>query len=225
MKTFREIHDRALARKGEETLNAQLPKAIDPTAIAAHTDDRWLAAMTKRVFSAGFVWRVIDAKWAGFEAAFMGFDPIKLIMMPGPDVEALAQDARIVRNRQKINATFENAQFVLDVAEEHGSFGAFIAAWPDDDLVGLWALLKTRGARLGGDTGARLLRQMGKPSFILSRDVIAALVDADVIEKKPTSKTAQRAVQAAFNTWQAESGLNHSQMSVVLAHSIDAPKR
>jgi hypothetical protein len=42
------------------------------------------------------------------------------------------------------------------------------------------------------------------------------------VTKKPTSKTALKAVQAAFNTWQAESGLNHSQMSMILALSIDA---
>jgi 3-methyladenine DNA glycosylase Tag len=190
--------------------------------VAAQPDDRWLSMMTRLVFSAGFVWRVIEAKWPGFEAAFQGFDPITLAMLPGPDVDALGEDARIVRNRQKINATFENAQFVLDVAQTHGSFGAFVAQWPEDDIVSLWAVLKKRGARLGGDTGPRLLRWMGKPSFILSRDVVAALVDAGVVTKKPTSKTALKAVQAAFNTWQAESGLNHSQMSMILALSIDA---
>lgn len=222
MKTFREIHDRALARKGEAELNARLPTSKTPADIAAQPDDRWLSMMTRLVFSAGFVWRVIEAKWPGFEAAFYGFDPVKLAMLPGPEADALAQDTRIVRNGQKIGATFDNAQFVLDIAEQHGSFGAFVAAWPTDDIVGLWAALKKRGARLGGDTGPRLLRRMGKPSFILSRDVVAALVDAGVVAKKPTSKTALRATQAAFNAWQAESGLDHSQMSVILAHSIDA---
>lgn len=225
MKTFREIHHRALARKGEAELNARLPIALTPGDIAAQPDDRWLAAMARRVFSANFVWRIIDAKWPGFEAAFLGFDPIKLVMMSGPEVEALAHDPRIVRNRQRIDATMHNAQFVLDVAEEYGSFGAFIAAWPGDDLVGLCAVLKRRGARLGGDSGPRMLRQMGKPAFILTRDVVAALVDAGVIKRKPTSKGALRAVQAAFNTWQAESGLDFSQMSVILGLSIDAPPR
>lgn len=224
MKTFREIHDRALARKGEADLNARLPKPATRAQLVNAADDRWVSAMAQRVFSAGFVWRVIEAKWPGFEAAFLGFDPIKLVMLPAPDIEALAQDTRIVRNRQKINATLANAQFVLDIAEKYGSFGEFIAAWPDDDVIGLWALLKRRGARLGGDTGPRLLRQMGKPSFILTRDVTAALIDAGVIKKKPTSKGALKAVQAAFNTWRAECGLDHSQMSVVLAHSIDAPR-
>lgn len=221
---FRAIHDRALARKGEAALAARLPAARRPAEIAAQPDDRWLSAMTRCVFSAGFVWQIIDAKWPGFEAAFHGFDPIALVTLQPTAIEALAQDARIVRNRQKINATLHNAAFVLDVAEQHGSFGRFVAEWPDDDLVGLLAVLKRRGSRLGGRSGPRALRLMGKPAFILTRDVVGALIHAGVIEKSPTSKGALRAVQAAFNRWGEESGLDHAQMSVILALSFDAPK-
>lgn len=224
MKTFREIHDRALARKGEAALNARLPATRTAAEIVAQPDDRWLSAMTRCVFSAGFVWKIIEAKWPGFEAAFHGFDPFKLITLDAGAVEALSQDTRIVRNRQKIDATLHNAHFVLEICEEHGSFGRFVADWPDDDLVGLLDVLKKRGKRLGGDSGPRMLRMLGKPAFILSRDVVAALVDAGVVAKKPTSKTALRAVQGAFNRWGAESGLSLSQMSVILGLSIDAPK-
>ena len=39
--------------------------------------------MTKRVFSAGFAWSVIEAKWPGFEAAFLSFDPSAAVI-PSP---------------------------------------------------------------------------------------------------------------------------------------------
>jgi 3-methyladenine DNA glycosylase Tag len=78
MRSFAEIYARAAERKGGaaalEAMIAEWPPK--PTAeLAAIPDHRWLAEMTRGVFRAGFNWRVIDAKWPGFEAAFHGFDP------------------------------------------------------------------------------------------------------------------------------------------------------
>ena len=50
-----------------------------------------LAEMTKRVFCAGFAWSVIDAKWQGFEDAFLGFQPAKLAFKPDEYWERLVQ--------------------------------------------------------------------------------------------------------------------------------------
>ena len=57
-------------------------------ALAQTPDDRILADLTKRVFSAGFVWSVIEAKWPGFEAAFLGFMPKRLLAQPDEFWEA-----------------------------------------------------------------------------------------------------------------------------------------
>src|SRR3546814_7122374 len=43
----------------------------------------------------------------------------------------------IVRNPQKIRSVRDNAQFVMDIATEHGSFGKLLATWPADDQIGL----------------------------------------------------------------------------------------
>ena len=93
--------------------------------------------MAKRIFSAGFVWSVIEKKWPGFEAAFLGFEPARLLLQPDEFWEGLAGDKRIVRNPQKIMAVRDNARFVADIAREHGSFGKFLAQWPVSDQVGL----------------------------------------------------------------------------------------
>ena len=50
-----------------------MPPKPDPKALAALKDDRVLAEMTKRAFSAGFAWSVIELKRPGFEEAFFGF--------------------------------------------------------------------------------------------------------------------------------------------------------
>jgi 3-methyladenine DNA glycosylase Tag len=79
----------------------------------------------------------------------------------------------------------------------------------------MWGFLIT-----STNTASYALRFSGVPSFILSKDVTAALVHAGIIDKPATSKTAKKAVQAAFNAWRDESGQDLSYISRVLAHSI-----
>ena len=176
--------------------------------------------MTKCVFRSGFVWQIIEAKWPGFEAAFDGFDVSGCAMLSDEDLERLASDERIVRNARKIQSVRGNALFVRDVREEHGSFGAFLAAWPHEEFVGLWDQLKTRGDRLGGQTGRFFLRFVGWDTPVLSEDVVKALIGQGVIEKAPTSKKALAAVQDAFNVWHEESGRSFSQISRTLSATI-----
>ena len=79
-----------------------------------------------------------------------------------------ARDERIVRNGKKIASVRGNAQYVREVRAEHGGFGHYLAAWPADDVVGLWDELKRRGQRLGGNSGPFFLRFVGKDTFMLS---------------------------------------------------------
>lgn len=223
MAPFQTIYERAAARKGgqaalEALLAEHLPK---PAAeLAATPDHRWLAQMTRCVFQAGFAWKVIDAKWEGFENAFHRFDPPLNAAMSEDEFDAHLKNAAIVRNAQKILSVRNNARFLVDLAAEHGSAAAFFAAWPDSDFVGLLEVMKKRAARLSGETAMRLFRWMGKPAFITSRDVTAALIDAGVVDKAPTGKRELAAVQAAFNAWSAETGRDLSSLSRVLALSI-----
>src|SRR5436309_15612668 len=79
MRSFKTIRVRAAKRKGgDAALVALLPKVADASASAKLTDDRALSQMAKRTFSAGFVWNVVESKWSGFEAAFLGFEPKRL---------------------------------------------------------------------------------------------------------------------------------------------------
>jgi 3-methyladenine DNA glycosylase Tag len=222
MPSFKAVRARAAKRKGgEKALEELLPKLAGPKALASLKDDRALAEMTKRVFSAGFVWSVIESKWPGFEAAFLKFDPKRLLHQPDEFWEKLASDARIVRNPQKIVAVRRNAQFVADTAREHGSFGRFLAQWPADDQVGLLEVLAKRGARLGGKTGQYFLRFVGRDSFILSSDVVACLRDAGLdIAENPTSRRDLKKVQDQFNAWARETDLPLTHLSRICAMSV-----
>ena len=222
MTPFKTIRARAAKRKGgEAALDALLPKVAGRKTLAKLGDDRVLAEMTKRVFSAGFVWSVIEAKWPGFEKAFLGFAPKRLLSQPDEFWEKLASDQRIVRNPQKIMAVRTNAGFVADIAREHGSFGRFLAEWPADDQVGLLELLGKRGARLGGRSGQYFLRFIGKDCFVTSTDAVACLRDAGLdIAESPSSKKDLRKIQDQFNAWAGETGLPYTHLSRICAMSI-----
>lgn len=222
MTAFAEIHERAIQRKGgEAALNALLPKPPAPDALKQLTDDRVLAEMTKRVFSAGFAWSVIEAKWAGFEDVFLGFDPALLATQSDAFWDACLSDTRIVRNGAKIMSVQHNAYFVMSITAEHGSFGQFLAAWPSSDEIGLLDLLVKRGNRLGGNSGQMLLRFLGWDGFVLSRDVVACLRASGLdIAPDPKSKGDLTKIQAQFNAWAEETGLSYTILSRICALSI-----
>jgi 3-methyladenine DNA glycosylase Tag len=207
MDAFDKIYQRAARSKGgESALEALLGNPQKKVNLAKLNDSDVLAEMTACVFRAGFVWKIITAKWPGFEKAFNEFDVTHCAMLADEELEVLQQNTDIVRHGTKIRSVRENAQFMLDIRHEHGSFGKFLASWPEDDFVQMWLLLKKRGARLGGQSGRYFLRFIGFETPLLSRDVVAALVGAGVVEKEPTSQKALLLTQDAFNEWREQSG-------------------
>jgi 3-methyladenine DNA glycosylase Tag len=222
MTSFKTIRSRAEKRKGgPAALKKLLPEEPDKKALTKLTDDRALAEMTQRVFSAGFAWSVIESKWDGFETAFLGFQPKKLIAQSDDFWHDLTRDQRIVRNGAKIMSVHDNAQFVLDTAAKHGSFGKFLANWPSSDQIGLLDLLNKRGSRLGGNTGQMFLRFIGWDGFVTSKDVVACLRDAGLdIAEEVKSKGDLAKVQAQFNAWADETGLPYAHLSRICALSI-----
>lgn len=224
MRSFAEIEDLAATNKGgagalADLLATQEPPR-SPDALRALGDDRWLAMFTRCIFQAGFNWKVIDAKWSGFEEAFGGFDVARLAFLPDEDFDALLKDTRIVRNGAKIRSVQHNARFLKVLAAEHGSASAFFADYPVTDQIGLLDILKKRGSRLGGNTGQYALRFIGKESFLLSADVVKALIRENVIDSDRLSKKNLAAIQATFNDWKATSGRSLNEISRILAFSV-----
>jgi 3-methyladenine DNA glycosylase Tag len=224
MERFDSIYQRACERHGgEKALSKLMPKPRSARSIASTGDDRYLSEMTRCVFQAGFVYRVVNHKWDGFEDVFFGFPPEKIVMLSPDQLELFGQNKRIIRNMQKIIAVQHNAQFVLDVCREHGSFGRFISRWPEQELIDLFAYMKKHGSRLGGMTGQRFLRNMGKDTFILTGDVIRALQRAGAdITAMPNTQWEHKLIQQVFNGWHDESGKPYSHLSRICACSIES---
>jgi len=221
MKHFSKLYELAARRKGgEAALEALIPRPKSAAALARVPDDRWLSGMAKAVFRAGFNWKVVENKWDGTEAAFNGFDPHAVAFMSDDDLDVLVKDERIIRHWKKLKAIRSNAQFVVDLAAEHGSAAKYFAHYPSSEYIGLLDALKKRASFLGGTTGQYFLREMGKDSFVLSRDVIAALKREKVFDGTPTSKSSRAAIQAAFNQWVEDGGKTLTRVSRVLAFTV-----
>ncbi|MBU2883174.1 DNA-3-methyladenine glycosylase I [Psychrosphaera sp. B3R10] len=221
LEPFDRILARAIERKGSKEIVMDMAGDIfDADEIASLSDDRWLAAFTKQVFQSGFVWRVVEQKWSGFEEVFFNFDIEKMLMMSDEMWEQKCKDERIIRNGNKVMTIKANAQMIYEVSAEHGSFGKFIANWPCDDIIGLWQFLKKHGARLGGNTGPYALRFMGKDGFLISRDNEAYFRAYKLVDGGISSKKSQTVIQQCFNAWHESTGLTYKQLSRILSFSV-----
>ncbi|KTF13991.1 DNA-3-methyladenine glycosylase I [Pseudoalteromonas sp. H105] len=221
MEKFQDIYQRAAQRKGGKAMLQQLlHPPLAASQLKSLPDDAWLEEFTRKVFQSGFYWSVINNKWPGFREVFWDFSVEKLLMMPPDMLEQKASDERIVRNFKKVQTIAENAYMIHDVASEHGTFSAFIANWPTEDIIGLWAYLKKKGARLGGNTGPYALRTLGKDTFLLSRDVESYLRAHKIIDGGLQTKKSLVAAQAFFNELQRQSGLSLQELSLIVAYSV-----
>ena len=222
MQDYKWLNEYCLNRFGsQKALEARLPTAKSPAQLRKISADRYLSTMALRVFRAGLKHSLVDSKWPAFEEVFFGFDPEKIVLVGAERLERLMQDTRIIRHFGKLKSVPRNAQMILDVTMEHGSFGDFIADWPVEDITGLWQYIAKHGNQMGGLSAPRFLRMIGKDTFIPSWDVVAALNAQEIVDKVPSSKRDQAAVQAAFNQWHAESGRPMCQLSAMLAFTVN----
>ena len=222
MTSFSEILSTAERRSGgAEALAAHLPQPKTADELRAVPDDRYLSLLCLRIFRAGLKHSLVDAKWPAFEEAFHGFEPRRVRAMSDEDLERLMSDRRLIRHGGKIQAVHKNAAVFCDLAEEKGGFGAYLAAWDGADVVGLWHDMARCLAMAGGNSGPYFLRMAGKDTFVLTGDVSRGLVHWGALGQEPKGKTGARKAQEAFNAWAEETGRPLSQLSMILARSVD----
>lgn len=99
----------------------EAPQQIKPAKLADY-----LEVLSKAVFEAGMNWKVIENKWPGFREAFHQFDPVTIAGYTPDDIDRLMADTRIVRNMRKVEATIHNAQAMLEIEREFGSFAKYL---------------------------------------------------------------------------------------------------
>jgi len=120
----------------------------DPLYLAYH-DEEWgrpvhdetthFEFLLLETHQAGLSWRCILGKREAYRKAFAGFDPEKVARFTSARIEKLLADPGIVRNRRKIEAAVRNARAFLEVAEEFGSFDAYIWRFVDGaPVINAW---------------------------------------------------------------------------------------
>lgn len=102
-------------------MNGKAPPRRKPADLAGY-----LEALSRPVFQAGISWRVIESKWAGIREAFARFEPALVADYGQDDIERLLSDPRVVRSKAKIEATIDNAQALIELDAEHGSFDRYL---------------------------------------------------------------------------------------------------
>lgn len=134
-----------------------------------HDDQKLFEKLTLDSFQAGLSWRTILHKRENFRKAFAGFDLQKVAKFGEADRERLLADAGIVRNRQKIDASINNAQRVMEIQEELGSFDRYIWSFTDHKTlrtkpVNDWSQLRSSSPEsdaMSADLKARGFRFIG----------------------------------------------------------------
>jgi DNA-3-methyladenine glycosylase I len=96
------------------------------TALGRYHDQVWgtrtyeepalFEALTLGVFEVGLSWSVVFGKRDAFRKAFRGFDPAEVAALTDRDVDRLVEDASIIRNRGKIQATVDNARTMMSAS-------------------------------------------------------------------------------------------------------------
>jgi DNA-3-methyladenine glycosylase I len=106
----------------------------DPTYVAYHDTEWGVPVYDERLLfeflvlegaQAGLSWITILRKREAYRKAFADFDPEKVARFNAKKVEALMQDAGIVRNRLKIESAIKNARAFLKLQETEGSFSDY----------------------------------------------------------------------------------------------------
>jgi DNA-3-methyladenine glycosylase I len=94
--------------------------------VPVHDDKKHFEFLVLDAFQAGLSWAIVLKKREGFREAFAGFDPKKVAVFGEHEIEELVANPDIIRNRQKIVATINNAKQFIRLQKEHGSFDKFI---------------------------------------------------------------------------------------------------
>ena len=91
-----------------------------------NSDNELFGRLVLEINQAGLSWTTILNKQENFRKAYSEFDFQKVAKFDKKDIEKLLSDSGIIRNKLKINAAIFNAQRIVDIQGEHGSFKSWL---------------------------------------------------------------------------------------------------
>jgi len=151
-------------------------------------DDRGLfELLTLEGAQAGLSWITILRRREGYRRAFADFDPAKVAAFDAAKTETLLANPEIIRNRQKVASTIENARQVLEVQRQYGSFDSYVWSFVDHKpLINEFQSLAEIPAQTAQSTAlSKALRQRGfgfvGPTIIYAFMQSAGLVNDHIL--------------------------------------------
>ncbi len=99
-------------------------------------DDQYLYEMLiLESFQAGLSWECVLNKRESFRAAYDNFDIDKVIAYNDSKIEELLKNRGIIRNKLKIRASINNSRIFKSIANEYGSFHAYLRTFTGDTII------------------------------------------------------------------------------------------
>ena len=124
-------------------------------------DDQLFERLVLEINQAGLSWTTILNKQAAFHHAYDGFNIAKVAAYGESDKARLLADAGIIRNRLKIDAAIHNAQVILALQKDYGSFYAWLESQHPKTLVEWTKLFKATFRFTGGEIVNEFLMSIG----------------------------------------------------------------
>lgn len=125
------------------------------------SDDALFERLVLELNQAGLSWETILKKQEGFRAAYDGFSIAQVAAYGDDDIARLLADPGIIRNRLKVRAAITNAQKILEIQQNHGSFKAWLEAHHPQEKAAWVALFKKHFTFVGGEIVGEFLMSCG----------------------------------------------------------------
>jgi DNA-3-methyladenine glycosylase I len=143
------------------------------------SDDELFCRLILEINQAGLSWTTILHKEQNFRKAYNRFNIKKVAGYKEKDIERLLNDAGIIRNKLKVHAAIYNANIILQLQKEHGSFKAWIEK-THPKTKAEWVLIFKKIFKF---TGGEIVNE-----FLMSAGYLEGAHDKDCAHYKKTLK-------------------------------------
>ncbi|MFT3740293.1 MAG: DNA-3-methyladenine glycosylase I [Breznakibacter sp.] len=147
-----------------------------------HDDNELFGRLIMEINQAGLSWETILKKEQAFRKAYDNFDVAKVAAYTGQDRERLLADAGIIRNKLKVNAAIENANAILSLQKEFGSFEKWLAQHHPKTREEWVKLFKKTFRFTGGEIVNEFLMSTG---YLPGAHAENCPVHKEILERKP----------------------------------------
>lgn len=145
-------------------------------------DNELFERLILEINQAGLSWTTILNKQQNFRKAFHGFNIKKIANYKEGDRQRLLNDAGIIRNRLKIDATIHNANVVLQLQKEHGSFKNWLDSHHPKTKPEWMKLFKQTFKFTGGEIVNEFLMSTG---YLKGSHIESCVIHKKVLKSKP----------------------------------------